>query len=458
MSNHSAKTVLCVSHLLLGATLSSCSTPGDHLASADIAVASLAVEAWPPGCSTGVCTARVQLPKSTQLGDWAVVATQSIHLAPRAHVYNAAQQPAPMVSVGDQGVAVGNAATSGSVLSGGDVALDADSLVTGFVSLKGAVRQQAGSVVTEYVHAGASFETYSSDVLSVAMPNSWGPAIALEPGQTQNAVPGTYNGVNVKSGATLRLAQGTYFLTNLYLEPGGNMLLGNADGPVEIHVRDQMSCKGNWQPAATSANVRVIYWGTNSNIVECQLGSTSIVAPNASVRIADRMTAGQVVAKRVEVGCDAKIQHKAFHRLTTGRGDTKLVDLTTSERIKACSALRDSLTTSERKVFCREAAYRAAFASHPSRDADAVTTCNVAFNACMSDQTCDLSPIPTGCSATVNQRDACVEKTRPYLLEAFAGVPDCSDLTLYKMMTYHQVAPLPILRECRSLNGCGTGT
>ena len=425
--------------------------------SEDIARSTSAIVSLPAGCSPlGNCAVQTTLPVGSTLGNFALVAAQSVRLAPRAHATDSLGQSAAIFALGSEGLAVGNGATTGSLISGGDVWLDAASVVSGFVSATGHLHPQTGATVTGAIREGISLSTYNVNVVpSVTMPTTWQTAVSLEPNETRNIQPGAYSGINIKTGATLSLATGRYFVTSLYLEPGGTLKMDNTAGPVEVHVLDQFSCKGQWQPTVGSSNVRVVFWGTNWLVSECTLASTTLVAPNAPVRIADRMTSGQIIAKSIEIGADATAVLKPFHALTTGPGGIKLKDLTAAQRQNACSAFAQFYTTADKDADCRVRAWNSVRAAKPATDAEAVTQCTQAYDACIANSNCDSNvTVPVTCGATVDQRDACAESMQPFITNAFVGLPACANFTLFRAYTYRPTAPLPNIPECAVLKGC----
>jgi len=258
----------------------------------------------------------------------------------------------------------------------------------------------------------------------------------------------------VKSRASLSLAAGTYFVGSLDLEPGGKLRLANSGGPVEIHVLEQLNCKGDWLPALAAPNVRLVYWGSNAAVLECSLPLISVVAPNAAVRIADRINVGQVLAKSVELGADSVTRAVPFRAFVSGPSSKRLRDLTPTEGLASCRALDGLRSPQNRDIDCRLKANGKVVETKPANNAAARSTCSATYDTCAAADAC-AQPEQFGatCNATIGDRDACLTALLPQHYAANANVPACSSTTVYAAYTY-QAGGVNIPAACAGYFRC----
>lgn len=415
-----------------------------------------AISPLPSACDTsGRCRASISVPSGMAPNDMAVVGTSTVRLAPRSRVLDGAtMQPALLAALGPGGVAMGYASAAGSVTSLGRVTMEGQASVAGSIQSAGDVSMQQGARVSGSI-VRSVFVVEPAQVAELTLPSGLQPGVNLEPGQRASAGPGGYASFNVKSSAELSLGAGSYVVSDLSLEPSSRMPIDNRSAAVELHVLRSFTCRGAFAPLETTANVRIVYWGTSSVAIECDLSGATIIAPFASVRIADRMAAGRVLAGTVELGADARILARTFHRLTTGPGATAVDQLDAAARAEACRRIDAYFGAASRESLCRLHGLAAARFERPDSDETARSTCQAAYQACMAGDHCNSAPafVP-GCAVTVDQQDVCLEQAIPARDAALANLPACADQTLFRLYTFKPQKTLVEPAACRVFDAC----
>jgi hypothetical protein len=425
--------------------------------SEDAVVASHSAEAlsiFPSSCVNRVCSASVNVPTGFTRSDFTVLAAQSLKLDPRAQVFAADGSKGQGAALGAAGTDIGNTASIGRLLSVGNVLVEASASVEGGITSAGVVTQQFGAVVSGPVLQHTAIPSVSVGLESLTLPTTFHSAVNLEPGTSAVLSGGAYDGLAIKSRSTATAPAGTLILGDFSLEPDATFSIQNQAGPVVIHVLNHFACKGTWSLASDTANVKLVYWGTDALSVECSLGATTFEAPFASVRVADRIKVGQVIAKDVELGADASAKSRSFHALTTGPGNTALTSLSASDLQGACQKISAFSGASSRELTCRFAGLSAARAAKPVSDADARAICQAHYDACVQNPCGAPPPFPGPCSSTVDDWNACLEAWIPRLNAARANAPSCAELTLHSAYSYAPAAALAFPQECVAINSC----
>jgi len=413
-----------------------------------------ALSSFPSSCVNRVCSASVNVPTGFGKNDFTLLAAQSLKLDPRAQVFAPDGTKGQGAALGSVGADIGNAASMGRLLSVGNVLVEASATVTGGITSAGTVTQQLGASVSGPVLQHTAIPSVSVALESLTLPTTFRAAVNLEPGTSASLLASAYDGLAIKSRSTATAPAGTLILGEFSLEPGAIFSIQNQTGPVVIHVLNHFACKGTWSLAADTANVKVVYWGTDALSVECSLGATTFEAPFASVRVADRFKVGQLIAKDVELGADASAKSRLFHTLTTGAGGTALTSLSTSDLQSACQQINSFSGTASLELSCRFAGLSAARVAKPASDADAQAICQARYDACIQNPCNAPPPFPGPCSSNVDDWNACVEAWVPRLNAARANVPACSQLTLHSAYSYTPAAQLVFPQECVAINAC----
>jgi hypothetical protein len=177
--------------------------------------------------------------------DVALAAGSTVSVNDRATTSEAGTGDSAMVSNLGVGIATGAVGTNlgvgaivGTLLSQPLVFLRAGSQVRGSLTqaLAQPVQKQTNTTVTGVEKTGVSgLGADATWNLAVTWPATVNPAPNLEPGQSPATValaPGAYPALDVKTGRTLRLSAGQYFLDGLTIEPGAGLQIDGGAGPV----------------------------------------------------------------------------------------------------------------------------------------------------------------------------------------------------------------------------------
>ena len=180
-----------------------------------------------------------------------------------------------------------------------------------------------------------------------------------------------------------------------------------------------------------------------------------MIAVHANVTVADRVTAGRLIAASAQLGADAKIVASQFHHFTSGPGSTPLSQLDSAARTLSCQRVDQYFGAASREIGCRYRGLAAAIAGHPATDSEAQSQCLAAYQACMNPNHCNsVAAYPASCTVTLDVRDLCTEKYVPMRDAALGNVVACSDLTIYRAYTYQPLQPLVRPDECRTVSSC----
>lgn len=413
----------------------------------------------PPGCDMGICQVSVKVTSGADLSQFAIVAKQNVRLANRSSVEHRSGNPAAVLS-SEGNVLVAGYSIAGDVLAASELSVEGGALLRGMGYSGGAVNVQHGARVLGGEHEHQPF--YLKDVIVVApfaMPTSFAPGINLEPDASDSAGPGAYEQWNIKSRATLSLEAGDYFVRNLFLEPQGKLGLANDEGTLQIHVLENLNCKGALDKASGSSNVRIVYWGTNTANIECDLPDIQLIAPNAQIRVADRKSVGKLLGKSVELGVEAEAITSSFQPFTSGPGDKLLKDLTNQEQAASCEAIKAKYLTPEyREVTCRVRGHMAIIQAKPNTDSEARSVCADAYADCMSADPCDgfVESVFDECEVTLAERDECLANYIPALQHADARAKSCSETALYGTLAYRP-NPITVPPVCAGYLSCLKG-
>ncbi|MBN2530892.1 MAG: hypothetical protein JXR76_31185, partial [Deltaproteobacteria bacterium] len=195
---------------------------------------------------------------------------------------------AAIASAGAAGVEVGANATTGSVVSVGNVFLRDNSTVNGAVYTSGEITHQNIYTITdqENTQIGMNLEPLQKIKMKVSFPADVTQNINVELDQSATHGPGDYGRVAVKSRSTLTLTSGKYTMRELSIEPDATLEIDDSQGPVVLMIRDTFMYKGK----VTSVNYDFPHWfvgfaGTSSVFLEKSF-SGIIFAPRANVVLA----------------------------------------------------------------------------------------------------------------------------------------------------------------------------
>jgi len=244
----------------------------------------------------------VPFPPELISGGYAICATGSLKINDRATVKRPDGTFAPIMSMGTATTEIGADAKTGAVWSKGPVFLRERSQVQGSLLTGGTLSTQNGTMVTGTVTQNANLQIPNMVTLRVTLPSP-GASVSLEPNQSRDLGPGSYGAISVKSGATLRLVPGSYYVTSLTLEPSSKITFSSENGPVQLFIRDTYIHRGTiTDTASASPRILLAYLGTAMIPVEAPL-SGILLAPNAAVQLASVTAAhnAELLAKDVQL-------------------------------------------------------------------------------------------------------------------------------------------------------------
>jgi hypothetical protein len=145
------------------------------------------------------------------------------------------------------------------------------------------------------------------------LPDDYGAALSLA-GSTELA-PETYGEVTVQSGATVTLRSGNYLFEGLLVEPNGQLVVDDSDGPVAVFARDRLIYRGRIVPASGGDFVHLLfaYTGTAEAFIEAPFIG-AVLAPNAKVSFISTASGhtGSFFAKSLEFHQNTNIRHRPF--------------------------------------------------------------------------------------------------------------------------------------------------
>jgi hypothetical protein len=251
-----------------------------------------------------------------------VLAMNSLRLGDRAKIKaKRGDGSAPVVNTGSAYTQVGAEAASGDLWS------KAATTIADRVRIEGSVRVSSTlSLGNDVVVTG---DSNSNTPLGALRESSWAPVVpvntegnvTLEPSQTRVVVPGGYGFVSVKEGASLKLSSGTYaFDGDVTVEPGGKLVIDDAEGPVVAYVRGTgITFRGvvekQSEPTSSKVDLLFVVLGPGASFVEPPFRGT-IFAPKGSVTLQPLNGAGEHVgaffARDLNVEAGVTVRHRPF--------------------------------------------------------------------------------------------------------------------------------------------------
>jgi hypothetical protein len=236
-------------------------------------------------------TTSFPLPDGVRRRDVAVAANGVLKLGDGARTVTSSGGYAPVANSGagtspTSTTTYGFTALTGNLTSRPDVTLKDGAVVSGDLVTAGQILRSepnTNGTVTGSVSEHATFTTQSLTWTVTYPPVSNGP-VRLEPNQQATMAPGRYGAVSVKAGSTIFLRTGVYYLDSLQLEPQSTVQLDDAQGAVEIYVknafdffRGQILNNGGPQP-----ELLVVSFGSGTTYVEAPFRG-AIVAPAGKI-------------------------------------------------------------------------------------------------------------------------------------------------------------------------------
>lgn len=256
------------------------------------------------------------------ISDFSILGEQSVHVGNRAEVLEQNGAFAHgIVAKRENGTSglgqfrVGVEATTGDVVTNGDVVLLKAATVDGNVVAAGRVVERKEALVLGTTTEG---EAPSPELPELVVAVDFPPAVIgyVMPaaGASEDLAPGRYGDVIVGPDAELVLSTGDYVLDSLDLQPGGSLYVDASAGPVRIFVQSSLLLEGLWT-STDSSGVLLAFVGDADVSVNAELGAT-VLAPSAHVKVGTGMAlqfAGAILAAEVVIHPDVLLTHQAFH-------------------------------------------------------------------------------------------------------------------------------------------------
>jgi hypothetical protein len=272
------------------------------------------------------------------------------------------------------------------------------------VHVRGILHAQTRTVGSNVVIDGSDttppFDPPSTLSWTVTYPAGTGPDLILNPDEVKSGTPGLYGSMTVNSRATLTLAAGTYYLTNLDVEPQATIRLDQAKGPVVIYVANGLILRGSFLSVSGDAPDLLIAYLGQTTVVAESLFNGAILAPFTTVtlRAVTGVHTGFFASKDFQVlDAHVQVQYRTPLAILTASHPNKCVQLLTT-------ALPPAAVQAATKRYCGECP------RFEDTDRDGVQNC---LDQCPYDP---LKTAPGVCLCGVPDTDSDGD-----------GVPDCLD-------------------------------
>lgn len=227
----------------------------------------------------------VRLPAGVAITDLVVGAQDGIQVGSLSELHGQVATLGGLLSIGAQ-------ARVGTTTSGGDVVLEAKSLVGGDVLAGGKIVTRAKALIEGTSQAGVTLGDPSVLDWMVQAPDATQGAIALLPNETRDLEPGVFGALDVAPSGRLILHSGVYVFSSARVQPDAALIVEDADGPVQIYVRGGLFFAGEVRSAYTHLpQLIVVVHGAAP--VEVQSPFTgALIAPHAELRAASGQPLG----------------------------------------------------------------------------------------------------------------------------------------------------------------------
>ncbi|HEY3497934.1 MAG TPA: hypothetical protein VGK73_24715, partial [Polyangiaceae bacterium] len=182
---------------------------------------------------------KVAVPPNTERDDFAVITDGWLD------VRDSVVLPAPVVNMGSTWTHVGNDGSLGVLYTKPALTVGHRTAVTSSVFTGGTVSISPTATVTGTVQSGV-FEPRNIQSLSISVGASAGPDVFIDVNQVRALDPGRYGRVQLQPGAKLQLRTGDYYFQALpAIEPGSQVELNDAEGPVRLFVAEVFNFRGS---------------------------------------------------------------------------------------------------------------------------------------------------------------------------------------------------------------------
>jgi hypothetical protein len=240
----------------------------------------------------------------------ALVAADTLVLGDNVHVTDWAA----VVNVGTGTTELGADSTTGPIWTRGPITLRSRATVFGDLRTSGFITKQTDAQVYG-VEVSSSNRSLPALDWKATFPSNLTTNVALEPSQSLTLAPGNYGSVMAKSGSTLRLTGGSYYIDSLMMDSGAQLIIDDATGPIVLNIRSQFMFRGNEVvTSATTPNLLVGYFGTNDAFLEAPFRG-SVIVPAAKLvlgQAAGSTYEGTFLAKQLEVRAGSTVRYASL--------------------------------------------------------------------------------------------------------------------------------------------------
>jgi len=266
-----------------------------------------------------VVSVTMRLPSGLHPSEVVIAANDFISIHDRARTFSNpfTGEYATVTNMGSNTTTIGVDAHVGTIFSRGAPWLRDRATVHGGLYSTTAPMFQNGTVVTGPQQSGVAFVDDVSWTRTYNFPDTLGPAPVLEPGGTPNPyllAPGNYHHIDLKSGRTLRLTAGDYYLQYFTSQPNSTLFIDGSQGNVRLFLSGSITKRGLMTgintPGMPIPGFTVVSSGNGVNIVEQRFRGV-LIAPNGLIRIeyAQQPHEGAFFGRSVELYQGNQVNH-----------------------------------------------------------------------------------------------------------------------------------------------------
>jgi hypothetical protein len=166
-----------------------------------------------------------------------------------------------------------------------DVTLERHVRLHGSVVTSGTITEHAHAIVDGVIQQQQALELGDITCAAASAPAA-GKDVLVTGHRTLTLSPGSYRKVFLEPGSDLSIATGTYFIDSLKLSFGSTLRIDTSAGPVRIYARSVVELHGSVKDAAEHPERILLVYGGNAPVFVDRPFRGTLVAPNASLRVA----------------------------------------------------------------------------------------------------------------------------------------------------------------------------
>lgn len=217
-----------------------------------------------------------------------------------------------IANAGSGRVLINHAATTGDIVSRGDVAVAPAARVRGSVSSQGKVTVEIAGRVDGPIREQTAV-MLPALAFDVPFPSAVSSGVNLLPAMQASAAPAYYRQILLGAASKLRISSGVYYTDTLFLEGGSKLVIDASHGPVVLWVRNKMVFRGTLKDAAEQfPRVWIGYLGADPlwlvtpfhGSIACPSTTLVLAAPGPHV--------GSFFAKKVHVSYAQVVRQRPF--------------------------------------------------------------------------------------------------------------------------------------------------